>query len=133
MLRQRHEPGILILTGAVVLVDRVVGLAVGADDYLAKPVELAELGAHRGDHPPPAARGRGPCGSVRIALISERSSFATKEAASCRSVPWRSSSSPPSPPTAAILTRDRLMQLAPRAARAWTGPAGSRPTRGIPR
>lgn len=44
-LRARYDPGIVILTGASDLVDRVVGLEVGADDYLAKPVELSELAA----------------------------------------------------------------------------------------
>lgn len=44
-LRARFDPGIIILTGAGDLVDRVVGLEIGADDYIAKPVELAELAA----------------------------------------------------------------------------------------
>ena len=44
-LRARYDPGIVILTGAGDLVDRVVGLEIGADDYLGKPVELAELAA----------------------------------------------------------------------------------------
>ena len=44
-LRARYDAGIVILTGAGDLVDRVVGLEIGADDYLAKPVELAELAA----------------------------------------------------------------------------------------
>jgi len=44
-LRTRYDPGIIILTGAGDLVDRIVGLEVGADDYLAKPVELPELAA----------------------------------------------------------------------------------------
>lgn len=45
MLRQRLDPGIVILTGAGDLVDRVVGLEIGADDYIGKPVELPELAA----------------------------------------------------------------------------------------
>ena len=44
-LRARYDPGIVILTGAGDLVDRVVGLEIGADDYLGKPVELSELAA----------------------------------------------------------------------------------------
>ena len=44
-LRTSLDPGIIILTGAGDLVDRVVGLEIGADDYLAKPVALAELAA----------------------------------------------------------------------------------------
>jgi DNA-binding response OmpR family regulator len=42
-IRQGHDIGIVILTGSGDVVDRVVGLEVGADDYLAKPVDLREL------------------------------------------------------------------------------------------
>lgn len=45
MLRGRLDPGIVMLTGAGDLVDRVVGLEIGADDYIAKPVALPELAA----------------------------------------------------------------------------------------
>ncbi|WP_425575055.1 response regulator transcription factor [Nocardioides panacisoli] len=38
-----HEAGIMILTARGGELDRVVGLDVGADDYLAKPFALAEL------------------------------------------------------------------------------------------
>jgi len=44
-LRASIDPGIIMLTGTGDLVDRVVGLEIGADDYLAKPVALAELAA----------------------------------------------------------------------------------------
>jgi DNA-binding response OmpR family regulator len=44
-LRERLDLGIVMLTGAGDLVDRVVGLEIGADDYMAKPVALPELGA----------------------------------------------------------------------------------------
>ena len=44
-LREHAEIGIIMLTGAATPVDRVVGLEVGADDYVAKPVDLAELAA----------------------------------------------------------------------------------------
>jgi DNA-binding response OmpR family regulator len=44
-LRDSLNPGIIMLTGTGDLVDRVVGLEIGADDYLAKPVALAELAA----------------------------------------------------------------------------------------
>jgi two-component system, OmpR family, response regulator len=37
--------GIIMLTGRVDLVDRVVGLEIGADDYIVKPFELRELSA----------------------------------------------------------------------------------------
>lgn len=42
-IRERFDIGILMLTGASDVVDRVVGLEMGADDYLAKPVDLREL------------------------------------------------------------------------------------------
>ena len=42
-LRETSSVGIIILTGKGESVDRVVGLEVGADDYVAKPFELREL------------------------------------------------------------------------------------------
>ena len=42
-LRANTSVGILILTGKGDAVDRIVGLEMGADDYLAKPFELREL------------------------------------------------------------------------------------------
>lgn len=42
-LRERLDPGIVMLTAAGTLVDRVVGLEVGADDYVTKPFALEEL------------------------------------------------------------------------------------------
>jgi DNA-binding response OmpR family regulator len=44
-LRARLDPGIVMLTGAATTIDRVVGLEIGADDYVAKPFELSELAA----------------------------------------------------------------------------------------
>jgi DNA-binding response OmpR family regulator len=44
-LRERHDLGIVMLTGAGAVIDRVVGLEVGADDYVTKPCDLAELRA----------------------------------------------------------------------------------------
>ena len=42
-LRAESDIGIIILTGRVEVVDRVIGLEIGADDYLTKPVLLREL------------------------------------------------------------------------------------------
>jgi two-component system, OmpR family, phosphate regulon response regulator OmpR len=42
-LRAKGGTGIVMLTGAGETVDRIVGLEMGADDYLAKPVDLREL------------------------------------------------------------------------------------------
>jgi DNA-binding response OmpR family regulator len=44
-LRERHDPGIIMLTGADTVVDRVVGLEIGADDHIGKPFDLAEVRA----------------------------------------------------------------------------------------
>ena len=42
-LRERSGVAIIMLTGSAEVIDRVVGLEVGADDYVAKPVDLREL------------------------------------------------------------------------------------------
>lgn len=42
-LRDHHDLGIIMVTAAGEVVDRVVGLEVGADDYLSKPFDLREL------------------------------------------------------------------------------------------
>ena len=44
-LRERHDVGIIMVTGAGDVVDRVAGLEVGADDYIAKPFDPRELRA----------------------------------------------------------------------------------------
>ena len=42
-LRERFDVGIIIVTGATGVADRVAGLEIGADDYVMKPFELREL------------------------------------------------------------------------------------------
>lgn len=44
-IRAQSSLGIIMITGRGDLIDRVVGLEVGADDYMAKPVQLRELSA----------------------------------------------------------------------------------------
>jgi len=44
-LRERYDVGIIMVTGATEVADRVAGLEVGADDYVAKPFDLRELRA----------------------------------------------------------------------------------------
>jgi len=44
-VRERYDIGIIMVTGAGEVVDRVVGLEVGADDYIAKPFDLREVRA----------------------------------------------------------------------------------------
>jgi DNA-binding response OmpR family regulator len=42
-LRERYDIGIIMVTGAGGTVDRIVGLEMGADDYIAKPFDPREL------------------------------------------------------------------------------------------
>jgi two-component system phosphate regulon response regulator OmpR len=42
-LREHYDLAIIMVTGAGEVVDRIVGLEVGADDYVAKPFDLREL------------------------------------------------------------------------------------------
>lgn len=42
-LREHHDLGIIMVTASGDVVDRVVGLELGADDYIAKPFDLREL------------------------------------------------------------------------------------------
>lgn len=42
-LREHHVLGVVMVTGAGEVVDRVVGLEMGADDYISKPFEPREL------------------------------------------------------------------------------------------
>jgi two-component system phosphate regulon response regulator OmpR len=44
-LREHHDIGIIMVTAADDVVDRVIGLEVGADDYLTKPFDPRELRA----------------------------------------------------------------------------------------
>ncbi len=42
-VRENHRTGIIMVTAAAAVVDRIVGLEVGADDYVAKPFDPREL------------------------------------------------------------------------------------------
>lgn len=44
-LRERYDVGIIMLTGTADTVDRVIGLEIGADDYIGKPFDPRELRA----------------------------------------------------------------------------------------
>ncbi|CAN5425994.1 response regulator [soil metagenome] len=44
-LREHHHCGLVIVTGRGDAIDKVVGLEVGADDYVTKPFDLRELAA----------------------------------------------------------------------------------------
>ena len=120
MLRQRLDSGIVILTGAGDLVDRVVGLEIGADDYIRKPVELPELAARiaavlrrrrpaAGGKPAPAGPTFGPysldlhafCVRDAAGRPVELSPMEVDLVAAFATNPGR------------VLTRDELMRLAP--------------------
>ena len=65
-IRKASQTPILMLTAASEVIDRVVGLEIGADDYVTKPFDLRELRARIGAilrrrmqaAPPPAEPGR---------------------------------------------------------------------------
>jgi DNA-binding response OmpR family regulator len=42
-LREHHAVGVIMVTASADIVDRVVGLELGADDYIAKPFDVREL------------------------------------------------------------------------------------------
>ena len=70
-LRERHPVGIIMITGASEPVDRIIGLEVGADDYIGKPFDPRELRARirsvmRRLQPAASAASRG--SSVRITI-----------------------------------------------------------------
>jgi DNA-binding response OmpR family regulator len=74
-MRARSSTPIIILSGKGAMVDRVVGLEVGADDYLAKPFELRELLARvravlRRSRTPTPAAGPSQGDQVRLAKFS---------------------------------------------------------------
>jgi DNA-binding response OmpR family regulator len=82
-LRQFSDAYVLMLTGRTDEVDKVIGLSIGADDYLTKPFSPRELAARvqamlRRSHLPRAQRQQGqderydrqPCGSLEIDLAA---------------------------------------------------------------
>jgi two-component system phosphate regulon response regulator OmpR len=85
-LREHHDLGIIMVTAAGEVVDRIVGLEMGADDYVAKPFDLRELRARlksvmrrvqgRSAAPPAAqaggARDRVPVGQCLLDLKSRQ-------------------------------------------------------------
>ena len=72
-LREHYDVGIIMVTGAGGVVDRIVGLEVGADDYVAKPFDPRELLARvksvlRRTRAQPAARAAGDDGNEDVCL-----------------------------------------------------------------
>jgi two-component system phosphate regulon response regulator OmpR len=82
-LREHYDVGIIMVTGAADVVDRVAGLEVGADDYVTKPFDPRELRARvksvlrrlqaqpREDAPPPRTK-LVPVGGCRLDLASHQ-------------------------------------------------------------
>jgi two-component system phosphate regulon response regulator OmpR len=79
-LRERHSLGIIMVTAADGIVDRVVGLEMGADDYVAKPFDPRELRARlksvlrrlKGDAAPAVERVRPRIGRCTLDLEARR-------------------------------------------------------------
>ena len=76
-LREHWRCGLVIVTGRGDAIDKVVGLEVGADDYVTKPFDLRELLARikavlrriqPGDAPPPAVAPPAPAPAQRSTL-----------------------------------------------------------------
>jgi two-component system, OmpR family, response regulator len=80
-LKRRTSVPVIMLTATASAIDRVVGLELGADDYVAKPCELRELLARirsvlrRSTSAPPAAQ---PVADARAASATARVRFGTK-------------------------------------------------------
>ena len=74
-LRERYDVGIIMVTGSGEVVDRIVGLEVGADDYVTKPFDPRELLARvksvlRRTQARPAAEPTGGVATQRVAFGS---------------------------------------------------------------
>jgi DNA-binding response OmpR family regulator len=71
-LKARSSVPIIMLTATASPIDRVVGLELGADDYIPKPCELRELVARirsvlrRGPTPAPSEEAESPTRSIRV-------------------------------------------------------------------
>ncbi len=114
-LREHYDVGIIMVTASGDLVDRVVGLELGADDYIAKPFDLRELLARvksvlrrlqakpSREGTPQAARdrnnnrsnssSRGASGSGAAKSISSRAACSRSAAARSRSRRWNTTCS----------------------------------------
>ena len=91
-LKSRTNVPVIMLTATASPIDRVVGLELGADDYIAKPCELRELMARirsvlRRSAPAKARRraggrqrqgGQGPAGAVRHQMARSRGAGAAR-------------------------------------------------------
>src|SRR6266478_3600665 len=90
-LRARSDVPVIVLTSRDEETDRVVGLEIGADDYVLKPFSPREVAARvravlrrfRGDRPPEEPPLEGP-GGLRVDARTRRAALAGKELALSR-------------------------------------------------
>lgn len=77
-LRNDTSIPVIMLTAAAETVDRIIGLELGADDYIGKPVDLRELEARikavlrRNDSSEPVVKGTVSFGSCTLDLVGAR-------------------------------------------------------------
>jgi DNA-binding response OmpR family regulator len=103
-LRDRFDVGIIIVTGASDVVDRVAGLEAGADDYVVKPFDPRELrarvksvlrrmqarGRSRRRNTHQAAGHRRACGWAWVRSTSFPTNFSRPTETKCRLLAWSS-------------------------------------------
>jgi two-component system phosphate regulon response regulator OmpR len=87
-LREHHDLAIIMVTGADELIDRVVGLEAGADDYMAKPFDPRELLARvrsvlRRSTAPPAPPAQAPAPPKPEAPMAAAGAFARVRVGRC--------------------------------------------------
>ena len=79
-IRQDHRVPIIMLTGAVETTDRIVGLELGADDYVTKPFDARELLARiRAVIRRSATQGRADPGNLTLAFSGWRLDIVRRE------------------------------------------------------
>jgi two-component system phosphate regulon response regulator OmpR len=89
-LRERYTIGIIMVTGAADVVDRVAGLEVGADDYIAKPFDPRELRARlksvlrRVQASAPAAAEKKPAGGELVSFGACRLNLRSRQLADAK-------------------------------------------------
>jgi DNA-binding response OmpR family regulator len=120
-LRERHDLGIVILTGADAPLDRIIGLELGSDDYMGKPFAPRELVARiaavlRRRRPPGPVAGLPP-GAVRFGryrLLQRPRRLLDESGAEVRLTEMELDLVEALAANAGrALTRDRLLDLAP--------------------
>ena len=115
-LRERAKVGVIMITGSADAVDRIAGLEVGADDYIAKPFDLRETLARvrsvlRRVTAPPAAVEEVRFGRFVLNLTAHRLATEAGETVSLTSMEFdllRAFATHPN----RVLSREQLLDLA---------------------